>query len=318
MTLQEFESKYTNQKIDVDGGFPAENPYQCFDLAAAYSRDVVGAPRPYMPTTNGGIITSFTDYDKIPLLRQYYDKVINDSSNAAQLPPVGSLVFFSSVWGSGFGHVGICLVPTNMSFILLEQNNPVGSPTHAVTHPRSHYNTVLGWLVPKNNSQGDSDMAHPTADEVRQAYLGIAGREPLQEEIDFHMKNSSYKDMIEGFFSDANKPGTAAYKLDAANKQLAAELAAEDNQKAIIDDLTKKLADASASQKPAILDKETPSGKGFRTFYQGIIAAVPMIAGALTIPAVNDFLSHPINMATILTLVAGLVAYVQNKQSEVK
>jgi hypothetical protein len=91
-----------------------------------------------------------------------FQVVQNDEDNLSQLPQPGDVVVFSKVWGNGFGHTGICMSATPLSFTLLEQNNPVGSAPHLVTHPASHYDTVLGWLRPI--TKGDVPM--PNEDDV--------------------------------------------------------------------------------------------------------------------------------------------------------
>lgn len=64
--------------------------------------------------------------------------------------------------------------------------------------------------------------------------------------------------------------------------------------------------------------KNTPEGKGIRTFYQTFIAALPTIVAVLSIifgtPEVAKAASGAIPWtATLLPVFAGVVAYLQNK-----
>lgn len=64
-----------------------------------------------------------------------------------------------------------------------------------------------------------------------------------------------------------------------------------------------------------ILDKTTPKGKAWRTFYQGLGAALVHLPFIILIPEVRDWLQvfPPVVMLTVAAA-SGVIAYFQNKK----
>lgn len=145
MTVDEFIAKWNGKALDFDGAYGN----QCWDLAAQYSREVVGVQGgawEVMPTgPNGGAIEVFTVF-KAPL-GTYYDKIAN-SPDPTNLPKKGDLVIWN--WGT-FGHIALCLGATPASISVFEQNSPVGSLCH-ITNAKQ-WSGCVGWIRPK--SKGD-------------------------------------------------------------------------------------------------------------------------------------------------------------------
>lgn len=165
MKIPEFVAKYLGKHITIDGDFPKENPYQCWDLAAAYARDVVGVPWPHLPTLDGSVISTFSAFPWP--LATYFVKVPNNLQDPEKLPLKGDLVIFNGSWGGGYGHIGL-KTDNSANLVLFEQNNPTGSPPRLVTHPTSHYGSVAGWLRPKKTTE-EEDMK-PASYEVANIY----------------------------------------------------------------------------------------------------------------------------------------------------
>lgn len=111
----------------------------------------------------------------------FYDVIINNTSNTTQLPAKGDVVVFSSVWGNGYGHTGICVAASPTSFTLFEQNNPIAATPHMVNHPQSHYATVLGWIRPRAILK---DMTIQNRDEGKALYFLVYGRIATDAEAD--------------------------------------------------------------------------------------------------------------------------------------
>jgi len=142
MTLQEFISANNNKGVDVDKAFGD----QCWDVGAAYCRDVIGVPGPYLPTVGGAVRTSFENFPGV--LSQFFDKVVNNPNDPHQVPPAGSLVFWGTYVGPN-GDVAICVDPKSgqLNFTAFCQNAPVGEPARLMSRS---YRGVIGWLVPKS------------------------------------------------------------------------------------------------------------------------------------------------------------------------
>lgn len=165
MTVDEFVAKYNGKAIDFDGAYGN----QCWDLAAQYSKEVVGLQGgawQVMPTgPNGGAIEVFTVF-KAPL-GTYYDKIAN-SPDPNNLPKKGDLVIWN--WGT-FGHIALCLGATSASISVFEQNSPVGSLCH-ITNAKQ-WSGCVGWIRPKQVTGGTE--VFNTIEEVKEAYLQMRG-----------------------------------------------------------------------------------------------------------------------------------------------
>jgi hypothetical protein len=118
-----------NGKICNTGSYPG----QCVNIIKQYYVEVFNRP---------AIAGNAIDY-------QYQTGFIKKTIFSKPLP--GDIVIFN--YGK-LGHIGICNWTTFFSFNCFEQNNPVGSPCHFVTHYT--YASVLGWVhyepvvLPKN------------------------------------------------------------------------------------------------------------------------------------------------------------------------
>jgi outer membrane murein-binding lipoprotein Lpp len=135
----EFCKKYDGQKK----GFPTDNDYpgECLSIAKIYIKEMFGIDPPSRGNNRAdGYWLNFPNP-----LGQVFDKV---PYSEGKQPEVGDIV----IWN--LPHIDI--VTGNISpngFDGFDQNWPVGSKCHFQRH--DNYNNVLGWLHPKNNSQGD-------------------------------------------------------------------------------------------------------------------------------------------------------------------
>lgn len=168
--VDQFVNKWNGKGIDFDGAYS----FQCWDLAAQYSHDVVGlqgGPWQVMPTgPNGGAIEVFTVFQNP--LSQYYTKIAN-SPDPNNVPQKGDIVIWN--WGT-YGHIAVCLGATSTSMTVFEQNSPLGSVSH-VTNGKS-YGGCVGWLRPKNMvtaPQGGNEVAN--RDQANNIYKAILFRD---------------------------------------------------------------------------------------------------------------------------------------------
>lgn len=185
--VDQFVNKWNGKGIDFDGSYG----YQCWDLAAQYSRDVVGlqgGPWQVMPTgPNGGALEVFTVFQNP--LPQYYTKIAN-SPDPNNIPQKGDIVIWN--WGT-YGHIAVVLGANSTSMTVFEQNSPVGSVSH-ITNGKS-YGGCVGWLRPKNmvttQPQGGSEVAN--RDQVNNLYKGILLRDGDQGGLDAYTgKDANY------------------------------------------------------------------------------------------------------------------------------
>jgi surface antigen len=166
MSVDEFVSKYNGKAVDFDGAYGA----QCWDLVAQYSREVVGLPGgawQVMPTgPNGGASEIYTNF--MNPLGQYYEKIAN-TPDPNQLPQKGDIIIWN--WAP-YGHTAICLGATSNSITVFEENSPIGSAAHIT--PNKTWSGVLGWIRPKNLTQGEI----MNGSDVTNMYRVLLGREP--------------------------------------------------------------------------------------------------------------------------------------------
>jgi hypothetical protein len=108
-----------NGKICNTGSVPG----QCVDIIKQYYIDVLNLDP---------ILGNAIDYKNQPgfIKKTFFSK-----------PLAGDIVVFN--YGT-LGHVGICNWTTFFNFNCFEQNNPIGSPCHFVTHYT--YASVIGWI----------------------------------------------------------------------------------------------------------------------------------------------------------------------------
>ncbi len=180
MTYTQFVEKWKNQPCEVAGSANAQ--YQCVDLANAYIRDVLGLP--IVEWTNA------QDFPKKCLPPQY--EYIKNSATA--VPLQGDIV----VWGSPdkVGHIGICDNATVDRFTSFDQNFPLGSKCHLVSHTYTGTYKVLGWLRCKIKPVIDSTnmtevqkrildfIGTRTEGDVREAFGALGDIPKLNKEIE--------------------------------------------------------------------------------------------------------------------------------------
>lgn len=224
MTAQELESKYLGQAINVDfengQPFPANQPFQCWDLVDKYSLDNGWGP---ITTGDGfaeGIFNLFLDP-----LPQNYDRIFNTVDN---FPQVGDIVVWNhnvpGVTGEA-GHVAIALDSDATTLNVLEQNNPLPRVTKG-NHP---YTGVLGWLRPKAlNNQGDQPIMI-TEHELAMLTLAYYMRQPNDVEIKGFvgqpldvvleaLKSSGERAAVEAFYyAGKNPPAPVIEQVPAAD-----------------------------------------------------------------------------------------------------
>ena len=136
MTFDEFLTKYNGKLVDFDGFYGG----QCMDLYQQYNREVISGP--HIPAN------AYQVWDNYP--KDFYDKIENTPEG---MPQKGDVVIWNQNTGGGFGHIAIATgneTDTTSMFESFDQNWPIGSTCH---YQRHSYNSVYGWLRPKNLPQ---------------------------------------------------------------------------------------------------------------------------------------------------------------------
>jgi hypothetical protein len=142
MNPGDFIAQNVNKQIDLDG-FPANQPFQCYDLANKWSQ-----------TLGYGRFTGLYASDIYGQQPQNYDWIPNSPQ---AVPQAGDVVVWNRNKGNGAGHVAIANGVGNTSYFeSLDQN---WSAPRAVG-VRHDYSDVIGWGRPKKltNSQGGIDV----------------------------------------------------------------------------------------------------------------------------------------------------------------
>lgn len=135
ITVDEFRADTEGKQVDLDN-YPIAQPYQCVDEVSDYSILVAGGTR-----FSGNAKDIFGEQPDI------YTWVRNITGPNGNVPPKGSVFFYGSTWGGGFGHCGVVLSADSNTVTLLEQN--VSAPR--VTVGTHGYGGAIGWGIPKRD-----------------------------------------------------------------------------------------------------------------------------------------------------------------------
>lgn len=135
-----FVARWTGHHDSVDGAYPKDNPFQCWDIGARFCMEVVNCSTlPTRPGGNGGAVDCFRYF--LSPLPSFFVRIPYGQLRARK----GDLVVWNENVGGGSGHIGIFIAETSTGFISFDQNWPTGSPAKLVAH---NYNNVLGFLRP--------------------------------------------------------------------------------------------------------------------------------------------------------------------------
>lgn len=115
MTYIEFRNKYNGEYVDVDS-YPKEWPYQCFDLAQLYNREVLNVPDYVL--AGCGVVKNMLYGEKRKLLNEFFYEVDVEKMKQGDV----------CIWDSGeAGHIAIFdnYNPSNNQCYYFSQNpNP--------------------------------------------------------------------------------------------------------------------------------------------------------------------------------------------------
>ena len=214
MTLNEFVNKYLGKKVDFDGYYGG----QCVDLYRQYVKDVLGFPQ------SPGVGGAAEIWDSAS--PEYYDFIPNTPTG---VPEPGDIVIWNRRMGGGFGHVAIFLNGDVNSFTSLDQNWPT---LDKVTKTEHNYNSVIGWLHPKENMPDDGTINIP--------------KKTFEDLVTKATKLDAIRTTIGTDSATEIKSDYDNYKrdLENKNKELANERLRADNARAELNELVKACAEA--------------------------------------------------------------------------
>lgn len=150
--LEEFKSIVHSGKLSLDGKTPdrvevndSTNVYQCMDLLYAWL-DFLKIPR----DTIRHLLAYQVWTEPNDLTIKYFEMIPNTPSG---IPPVGSLVVFSTAIGGSAGHIAIGTKDSTINnAVTYDQNFGTDKTCRIVSHG---YSAVLGWLKPRTEELSD-------------------------------------------------------------------------------------------------------------------------------------------------------------------
>lgn len=173
MTFNELKTKYLGQSVDVDNGFPANQPYQCTDWAQQVAREYYGfKTAPFLNKDSGyqegGAADAFDNFGTEGnfISPSDVDLIVNDPNDSNQIPKQGDFIIFDRNTGNGMaGHIAIFDgMGDNLNyFYSLDQNAPepkVCELFHTFTEGLG-FSKVIGWLTPKKQENTAPEAVSP-------------------------------------------------------------------------------------------------------------------------------------------------------------
>lgn len=160
--MDEFLRRFpVGSKIDTDG-FPAAQPFQCFDQAIAHMRIITGNPGLYITCRSSGYVKDFwNDYGSNGL-EKYFDRIPWNSKGQ-----YGDIVIWGNAPATPYSHVASLIEDKGTIQKVYGQNQP--HPYTTIIDFTS--NGILGYLRLK---QGGS------VDTIKSMYWRLLGREADQ------------------------------------------------------------------------------------------------------------------------------------------
>lgn len=190
MTLDTFLKEWEGKPLDTDG-FPADQPFQCVDVAKEFNKELGYPPR----AGNGKDWINNAGNDYIQILYK-----------PGAIPLEGDIISWSGNLpnSGGYGHVAVCISGSTNSFVSLDQN---WANAHYCRRVEHNYSYVQGWIRPKNYQTGGEDMNYKDitldADSLYLNWKLFTGREPNAEEASFWTGKTLFQ-LADSFY--ANDP----------------------------------------------------------------------------------------------------------------
>ncbi len=139
MTMNEWVNKYLGKGVDYDGAYGV----QCVDLVKSFVKNVLGVK----PQSIGNAIEYYNKRNSSSYLTKNFNWI---GYKKGFVPQKGDICVFKTK--SGLGHVSVASGQGNSScFYSYDENYPTGNH-EPMTLTKHNYNSLLGVLRPKNQS----------------------------------------------------------------------------------------------------------------------------------------------------------------------
>lgn len=149
-------------KIDTDG-FPAGQPYQCFDPVIVYMRIITGIPNLYISCRSSGFVKDWwNDFDSNGL-SQWFERVPWNSTGQR-----GDILIWGNAPATPYSHTAILLEDRGPQQYVYGQNQP--HPYTTIINFTS--DGLLGYIRPKVNTGGNTSV-----ETLKSMYWRLLGRE---------------------------------------------------------------------------------------------------------------------------------------------
>lgn len=171
---EEFCSRYIGKSVDVDD-YPANQPYQCYDLWARFIMDEYGTSSPIIISPTGLAKDIWNNFDGLGL-SAYFTKVAGD-------PKDGDWVIYDKP-GTTFSHVGMFRADNGDGTItILHQNNQGQTKVTQDSFTKKH---ILGYIRPKKyiNEEKESRSGEGVDKDQRREETGNRGTRPIRVTVD--------------------------------------------------------------------------------------------------------------------------------------
>lgn len=171
---EEFSSRYLGKSVDVDN-YPANQPYQCYDLWARFIMDEYGTNRPIIISPTGLAKDIWNNFEGLGL-SAYFTKVTGD-------PKDGDWVIYDKP-GTNFSHVGMFRADNGDGTITILHQNNQGQTT--VTQDSFTKNHILGYIRPKiyMDEEQESRSGKDVDQGPRREETGNRGTIPIRVTVD--------------------------------------------------------------------------------------------------------------------------------------
>lgn len=186
--MDNFLARYpAGSKIDTDG-FPADQPFQCYDAFMVYLRILSGDPNLYIVCRSSGYVKDFwNDYGSNGI-EKYFDRIPWDSAGQK-----GDVIIWGNAPATPYSHVAMLLEDKGTKQYVYGQNQP--HPYTTIIDFTS--NGMLGYLRPKQGGNVET---------IKSMYWRLLGREADQGGIITYTEAAQTKGMEYVYNTLKNSP----------------------------------------------------------------------------------------------------------------
>lgn len=293
--------------------FVEKNGYQCPDPDKDYAQAIFGVP--WVHTIGYGDAKDlFVNSSDV-----YFDKIPNDPNDFNQMPERGDIIFWAAWPANTAGHTMVVTSADASGVHGIEEDGSFPTlPMHLAYFPYT-WHTIIGWIRPKL-TQGDVMDREDAINSYQSAHLHYPSEEEIQGRIGKKYSDVATAERTSDEWKAVDEAVTLYPGMVAAKRSLINEVAGLNAVKQVTSQPISLEAPVTlpvntpVPTTPSFFDKDTATGKGFRTAYQSLAGVTPFLVVLWSIPQVQAALGGTIPLsAAVVPAIAGLVSYLQNK-----